>query len=242
MKAKSILALLLLMLPVLSLFTNAKETPYPKREFRGAWIQCVNGQYLGKSMQEIRNMLSSQLDVLEGAGINAILFQVRAEGDALYASRFEPWSRYLTGVQGVAPQDGWDPLAWMVDECHKRNMECHAWINPYRAKTKGTTELAPNHIAKRHPDQVFQYGDLLIMNPALEANRMFTCMVVEDILERYDVDGIHMDDYFYPYPVAGEAIPDAEFFKANPRGFKNIGDWRRDNVNQLIKELYQLIR
>ena len=242
MKAKSILALLLLMLPVLSLFTNAKETPYPKREFRGAWIQCVNGQYLGKSMEEIRKMLSSQLDVLEGAGINAILFQVRAEGDALYASRFEPWSRYLTGVQGVGPQDGWDPLAWMVDECHKRNMECHAWINPYRAKTKGTTELAPNHIAKRHPDQVFQYGDLLIMNPALEANRMFTCMVVEDILERYDVDGIHMDDYFYPYPVAGEAIPDAEFFKADPRGFKNIGDWRRDNVNQLIKELYQLIR
>jgi uncharacterized lipoprotein YddW (UPF0748 family) len=242
MKAKSILALLLLMLPVLSLFTNAKETPYPKREFRGAWIQCVNGQYLGKSMEEIRRMLSSQLDVLEGAGINAILFQVRAEGDALYASRFEPWSRYLTGVQGVAPQDGWDPLAWMVDECHKRNMECHAWINPYRAKTKGTTELAPNHIVKRHPDQVFQYGDLLIMNPALEANRMFTCMVVEDILERYDVDGIHMDDYFYPYPVAGEVIPDAEFFKADPRGFKNIGDWRRDNVNQLIKELYQLIR
>jgi len=222
--------------------SHAKTIAHPKREFRGAWIQCVNGQYLGKSMQEIRDMLSRQLDVLQGAGINAIMFQVRAEGDALYPSKFEPWSRYLTGRQGMAPSDGWDPLAWMVDECHKRNMECHAWINPYRAKTKGTTELAANHIAVRHPDQVFEYADLLIMNPALEANRMFTCMVVEDIIERYDVDGIHMDDYFYPYPADGQPIPDTDFFKAHPRGFKNIGDWRRDNVNLLIKELHKLIR
>ncbi|MBQ9666369.1 MAG: family 10 glycosylhydrolase [Bacteroidaceae bacterium] len=214
----------------------------PKREFRGAWIQCVNGQYLGKSPEQIRQMLSSQLDVLQKCGINAILFQVRAEGDALYRSNYEPWSRYLTGKQGTAPSDGWDPLAWMVDECHKRNMECHAWINPYRAKTKGTTELAVNHAVVKHPERVFEYDGLYIFNPALPENRTYTCMVVEDILEHYDVDGIHMDDYFYPYPVKGLALPDESYFQADPRGFATIEDWRRDNVSLLIRDLHYLVR
>ena len=216
--------------------------PNPKREFRGAWIQCVNGQYLGKSPAQVRQMLSSQLDTLRQCGINAILFQVRAEGDALYKSSYEPWSRYLTGRQGTAPADGWDPLAWMVEECHRRDMECHAWINPYRAKTKFTTELARNHAAVRHPERVFEYDGLYIFNPALPENRTYTCMVVEDILEHYDVDGIHIDDYFYPYPVAGVEIPDAKDFGRDPRGFSNVGDWRRDNVNQLIRDLHFLVR
>ena len=105
-------------------------------------------------------MLSSQLDTLQKCGINAILFQVRAEGDALYKSSYEPWSRYLTGEQGVAPADGWDPLAWMVEQCHQREMECHAWINPYRAKTKGTKTMAYNHYAVKHPDRYFEYDNL----------------------------------------------------------------------------------
>ena len=214
----------------------------PKREFRGAWIQCVNGQYLNKSMAQIRQMLSSQLDTLQQCGINAILFQVRAEGDALYKSNYEPWSRYLTGVQGMAPADGWDPLAWMVEECHKREMECHAWINPYRAKTKYTTALAQDHPAVRHPERVFEYDGLYIFNPALEENRLYTCMVVEDILNHYDVDGIHMDDYFYPYPINGLPLPDQPYYNANPRGFSNIEDWRRDNVNLLIRDLHRLVR
>ena len=232
----------LLVMLVSLLMVVGMNAQNPKREFRGAWMQCVNGQYLGKSMAQIRQMLSSQLDVLQGAGINAIMFQVRAEGDALYQSSYEPWSRYLTGQQGMAPQDGWDPLAWMVEECHKRCMECHAWINPYRAKTKGTTALAQNHAAVEHPDRVFQYGDLLIFNPALASNRLYTCMVVEDILNRYDVDGIHMDDYFYPYPNAGRPIPDGAYFAADNRGIQDIGDWRRDNVNLLIQDLHELIR
>ena len=219
-----------------------KQTAYPKREFRGAWIQCVNGQYLGKSPAEIRQMLSSQLDVLADAGINAIMFQVRAEGDALYKSNYEPWSRYLTGQQGVAPSDGWDPLAWMIDQCHQRNMECHAWINPYRAKTKGTTQLAYQHAANRYKERIFEYDGLFIFNPAMAENRHYTCMIVEDILRRYDVDGLHMDDYFYPYPVAGVPIPDQVYFDADPRGFRNIADWRRDNVNLLIQQLHSLIR
>ena len=220
----------------------AQSETYPKREFRGAWIQCVNGQYLGKSSSQLREMLSSQRDVLKKAGINAILFQVRAEGDALYQSKYEPWSRYLTGQQGVAPADGWDPLAWMVEQCHNRGMELHAWINPYRAKTKGTREMAKGHYCVKHPDRYFQYGDLYIFNPALESNRMYTCMVIEDIITRYDVDGIHMDDYFYPYPENGMELPDRAYFEADPRGFTDIADWRSDNVNLLIRDIHRLIR
>jgi len=221
---------------------TALATSNPKREFRGAWIQCVNGQYLGKSPAQIRQMLTLQLDTLQKCGINAILFQVRAEGDALYKSSYEPWSRYLTGTQGVAPADGWDPLEWMVQQCHQREMECHAWINPYRAKTKGTTALASNHAAIRYPERMFEYDGLYIFNPALPANRLYTCMVVEDILNHYDVDGIHMDDYFYPYPTAGLPLPDASYYQADPRGFSTIEDWRRDNVNLLIHDLHNLVR
>ncbi len=221
---------------------KAEASENPKREFRGAWIQCVNGQYIGKSPAQIRSMLSSQLDSLQECGINAILFQVRAEGDALYKSSYEPWSRYLTGTQGVAPADGWDPLAWMVEQCHKREMECHAWINPYRAKTKFTRELALNHAAVRHPERVFEYDGLYIFNPSLPENRTYTCMVVEDILNRYDVDGIHIDDYFYPYPVPGVSIPDALDYERDKRGFSSIEDWRRDNVNKLIYDLHMLVR
>ncbi len=232
--------LLSLLLAAAACAAAAQESP--KREFRGAWIQCVNGQYLNKTSEDIRRMLGAQLDVLEQANINAVMFQVRAECDALYKSSFEPWSRYLTGRQGLAPSDGWDPLAWMVDECHRRGMECHAWINPYRAKTKGTGELSPRHVAARHPERVFAYGDLLILNPALEANRLHTCMVVEDIIQNYDVDGIHMDDYFYPYPAAGQRIPDEADFQRDPRGCKDIADWRRKNVDLLIRDIHDLIR
>lgn len=239
MKAISKLAALVLILFASISISYAQN---PKREFRGAWIQCVNGQYLGKTPQQLRDMLSSQLDVLQAAGINAILFQVRAEGDALYKSSYEPWSRYLTGTQGTAPSDGWDPLAWMVEQCHSRQMECHAWINPYRAKTKGTTALAVTHAAIKHPERVFQYEDLLIFNPALKENRTYTCMIVEDILNKYDVDGIHIDDYFYPYPVPGVPLPDQQYFQKDPRGFSNIEDWRRDNVNLLIRDLHYIVR
>lgn len=231
--------LLALVCALMAVATFAVENP--KREFRGAWIQCVNGQYIGKSPAQIRAMLSSQLDSLQACGINAILFQVRAEGDALYKSSYEPWSRYLTGTQGLAPSDGWDPLAWMVEQCHRRQMECHAWINPYRAKTKFTKELAPKHAAVRHPERVFEYDGLYIFNPALPENRTYTCMVVEDILQHYDVDGLHIDDYFYPYPVPGVALPDAQCYEADKRGFKTIEDWRRDNVDLLIHELHMLV-
>lgn len=147
----------------------------------------------------------------------------------------------MTGVQGKAPNPYWDPLSWMVEQCHKRGMELHAWINPFRAKTKTTNSLSSNHIAVKHPELVFSYDGQLILNPGNPEAREYIYKVVEDIVSRYDIDGLHIDDYFYPYPAAGQVIRDnAEFAKYN-NGFKNINDWRRDNVNIFIKQLYQTI-
>lgn len=210
-----------------------------KREFRGAWIQCVNGQFQGMSKDKMQSTLKYQLDELQKDGVNAIIFQVRPECDALYVSDIEPWSRFLTGRQGINP--GWDPLQWMIDESHKRGMELHAWINPYRAKTKNTFEMANNHIAIKHPDYVFAYDGQLILNPGMPECRDYICNVVRDIVSRYDVDGLHIDDYFYPYPVKGQKIPDADIYNMNNNGISNINDWRRDNVNVFVKQLGETI-
>lgn len=212
-----------------------------KREFRGAWIQCVNGQFVGMGTKAMQETLTRQLDELQKDGLNAIIFQVRPECDALYKSDIEPWSRFLTGKQGVAPAPFWDPLQWIIEQCHKRGMELHAWINPYRAKTKNTTELARNHIALRHPDMVFAYDGQLILNPGNPECREYICRVVSDIVGRYDIDGLHIDDYFYPYPVAGQTIPDDKEYAENANGIRDRGDWRRDNVNVFIKQLSDTI-
>ena len=213
----------------------------PKREFRGAWIQVVNGQFQGMSRDQMQANLTRQLDELQACRVNTVIFQVRAEADALYDSHYEPWSRFLTGKQGTAPSPYWDPLAWMVKECHKRGMELHAWINPYRAKTKGTTELASSHPYVQYPERFFSYDGLLIFDPGLQENRDYICMIVGDIVSRYNVDGIHIDDYFYPYPVAGVPIPDDDTFRRYNNGYTNRDDWRRYNVNLLIEELYETI-
>ena len=213
----------------------------PKREFRGAWIQAVNGQFQNIGRDRMQAMLSSQLDDLQKDGINAIFFQVRVEGDALYQSSIEPWSRYLTGQQGTPPNPYWDPLQWMIEQCHARQMELHAWINPFRAKTKGTTALATSHEYSRHPDRFLDYDGLFLFDPGRPENRNFICQVVLDILKRYDVDGIHMDDYFYPYPVAGVAIPDDATYNTYGGGM-NRGDWRRQNVNKFMQQMSQEIR
>lgn len=236
MKIKSIFLSFVLLLVT----TTAGMAQSPKREFRGAWIQCVNGQFQGLSKETMQKTLASQLDALQQAGINAIIFQIRAEADALYQSSHEPWSRFLTGVQGKNP--GWDPLQWMIDECHQRNMELHAWINPYRAKTKGTAALSPIHPYNKYPKQFVTYAGQLYFDPALPENRKYICKIVRDIVNRYDIDAIHMDDYFYPYPNPGEDFPDNASFAQYGRGYANKADWRRDNVNILIKEIHETVR
>lgn len=207
----------------------------PKREFRGAWIQCVNNQWNGMGRDRMQQTLTYQLDELQRSGINAILFQVRAEGDALYESAYEPWSRFLTGRQGMAPDPYWDPLAWMVEECHKRGMELHAWINPFRAKTKGTPRLTSPYY-NEHPDRFFNYDGLMLFDPAIPENRDYICFIAADIIRRYDVDGLHIDDYFYPYPAAGQRIPDDASYRQYGQGM-DIHDWRRHNVNLFMQQL-----
>ena len=227
----------------LVLLMSLGMTAQNKREFRGAWIQCVNGQFMGKSTQQIQSMLSSQLDELQKDGVNAIIFQVRAECDALYDSQLEPWSKFLTGVQGKAPSPYWDPLAWMVEQCHKRGMELHAWINPYRAKHGSTSmsQLASSSVVIKHPELCFTYDNLVLLNPGLKEAADYTCKVAADIVKRYDIDGFHIDDYFYPYPVAGKQIPDQALYQKDSHGFWNIGDWRRDNVSRFVKQLGETI-
>lgn len=214
----------------------------PKREFRGAWVQIINGQFQGLGTEGTQRRLTEQLDAMQRCGINVVMFQVRGEADAMYASPYEPWSRFLTGRQGQAPSPYWDPLAWMIEQCHKRQMELHAWINPYRAKTKGTSELSPSHPYVQWPERFFPYDGLVIFNPALQENRDYICRIAEDIVSRYDVDGLHIDDYFYPYPVAGLPIPDAASYQQYSNGIPNISDWRRYNVNLLIEQLHRTLR
>ena len=213
----------------------------PKREFRGAWMHTVSGHYKGMGTAEMQKLLIGQLNSLQEAGINAIIFQVRPEADAFYISNIEPWSRFLTGKQGQAPNPLWDPMAFMIEQCHKRGMEFHAWVNPYRVKTNLKSELAPTHIYWQHPEWFLQYGNQLYFDPGLPESRKYICKVMKDIVDRYDVDAIHMDDYFYPYPIAGQDFPDNLSFARYGMGFSNKQDWRRDNVNVLVKELHELI-
>ncbi len=236
----TILPLRTLALVVLLTLGTTSAFSQAKREFRGAWIQAVNAQFMGMSREDMQATLTRQLDALEREGVNAIIFQVRVECDALYLSSLEPWSRFLTGTQGKNP--GWDPLAWMVRECHRRNMEIHAWINPYRAKVKDYDTLCQSHICVRRPECFFKYDGLYILNPGMPENSDYICNIARDIVTRYDIDGFHIDDYFYPYPVAGKTIPDGKQFEENnPAGITNIADWRRENVSRFVRQLYETI-
>ncbi len=215
----------------------------PKREFRGAWIQTVGqSRYRQMNSAAMKHYLSDMVRKLDEAGINAVIFQIRPEADAFYKSELEPWSRFLTGEQGKAPDDpSFDPLSFIIEECHRRGMELHAWLNPYRVKTNLNNRLAEHHIYWRNPERFVQYGNQLFFDPGLPENRGFICEVVQDIVSRYDVDAIHMDDYFYPYPITGTPFPDDKSFQmyAASQGFSlsQRGDWRRNNVNLLIQQI-----
>lgn len=214
----------------------------PKREFRGAWMHTVyQSQYSEKGTAELQAYLIDQLDKLQKAGVNAILFQVRPSADAFYPSELEPWSRFLT-KGGNAPQPYWDPLQFMIDESHKRGMELHAWLNPYRVTTSATEKLAPSHLYHKEPERFVTYkGDnKMYFDPGIPANRKFIEDVVMDIVNRYDVDGIHFDDYFYPYPAKGVDFPDSLSYAKYGKGMDR-GDWRRHNVDMLIEEIHNNI-
>ena len=226
---------------------DAQNVPQPKREFRGVWLHIVgNTQIRTMSEAQVKEMFIQTLDSLEQAGCNAVIFQVRPQADAFYPSHLEPWSRFLTGVQGQAPDPLWDPLQFMIEESHKRGMELHAWCNPYRVTSNDKEELAPDHLFFSNPDIFKRYGTQLYFDPGEPASREHTVSVIADIVRRYDVDAIHFDDYFYPYPVKYEEfLDDASFVKyAKEQGFEywQKGDWRRNNVAILMKELNDTIK
>lgn len=215
----------------------------PKREFRGAWIHVIGqSQWMKMTPKQQQEYISRQFELLERAGCNAVFFQVRPTADALYKSKYEPWSVWLTGRRGKAPSQDWDPLAYAVEEAHKRGLELHAWLNPYRVTSDPKEVLPEDHDANVHPERFVRYDGKVFFDPAYQENRDFICMVVEDIVSRYDVDGIHLDDYFYPYPVAGKPFEqDAASYAKFGQG-KNRADWRRENVDKLIAQLHKTVK
>lgn len=219
----------------------------PKREFRAVWVATVVNidwpSKPGLSSSEQQKEAIEILDMHARNGMNAIIMQIRPASDAFYQSDLEPWSRYLTGTPGKAPSPFYDPLSFWITECHKRNMEFHAWLNPFRVAMNAKEPLAANHIAFKHPEWIVNYGDKLYFDPGLPQAREFVVKVVNDIVARYDVDAIHMDDYFYPYPLKDE-FPDDRTFAQYNRGFllAQKAHWRRDNVDMIIQMLSQNIK
>lgn len=226
---------LLLSLLIFSVSSFA-QTFVPKREFRGAWIATVTNidwPTRGASTASQKQALIDILDGLKAINVNAVMFQVRPESDALYNSSIEPWSYWLTGFQGIAPSPYYDPLQFAIEETHKRGMELHAWLNPYRVERSiGNYQTASNHISKKHPDWTFAKGSLRLLDPGLPHARDYVLSVIMDIVRRYDVDGIHFDDYFYD---DGMTTEDATTYaNYNPTSL-GLADWRRKNVNTLVK-------
>ncbi len=221
------------------------QSNFPKRELRGAWIATVKNidwpSSNTETTDEQKEELIELLNKLKSTGINAVYFQVRTECDALYSSNFEPWSYWLTGQQGKEPEPFYDPLTFAIEEAHKRGIEFHAWFNPYRAIRKvGDYEISPDHISQKHPDWILNFKDNEILNPGIPEVRDYISSIIADVVRRYDIDGIHFDDYFYPYtPVISNE--DSLTFINYSNEINNINDWRRYNINTMIAQCHDSI-
>ena len=220
-----------------------------KREMRAVWIATVANidwpSQRNLTSKGQRDEMRQMLDGLAKNNINAIVLQIRPTADSFYPSQFEPWSNWLTGKQGTKPNPYYDPLQFIIEEAHKRCIEVHAWLNPYRVTNSDNIDmLSKNHLYYKNKDLFVKYGGKYYFEPGLDETREFLNRVVEDVVERYDIDAIHFDDYFYPYRVANEEFPDEATFRKHPRGFapNQKDDWRRNNVNMVIAELQQTIK
>ena len=226
--------------------------PPPQREFRAAWIATVgNIDWPSRRDLSTAEQKAELVAILERAakiGLNAVIFQVRPACDALYPSQLEPWSEYLTGTMGRPPEPFYDPLAFAIEEAHKRGLELHAWFNPYRARhSNARSPIAANHISKTRPQLVRQYGSYLWLDPGEREVQEHSLNVVLDVVKRYDVDGVHFDDYFYPYKESANGreldFPDEASWKASGAGGKlERDDWRRENVNRFIQNVYKSVK
>ncbi|WP_407523850.1 family 10 glycosylhydrolase [Lacibacter sp. MH-610] len=233
-------------LSILLLFTAVYTLAQTKPEFRAAWIATVDNidwpSKKGLPVDSQKAEFIRILDLHKQNGLNAIIMQIRPATDAFYPSPYEPWSEWLSGVQGKPPSPYYDPLQFMIDETHKRGMEFHAWCNPYRADFSiGKASIAPSHITRLHPQWFLDYGGKKYFDPGNKEAQEFVVEVIKDITERYDVDAIHFDDYFYPYRIAGKEFPDSISYAQYGRGMQK-DDWRRSNVDSIIYKLFTVIR
>lgn len=239
-----------LILSCISAFAFATPVEAPKEEFRGVWVSTVANIDWPVNMHDSEAKkqadLVNYMDVLKASGINAILFQVRPACDAMYKSEIEPWSYWFSGTQGEGPSADslWDPLEFAIKEAHKRGMELHAWVNPYRAVHRpammdSSFYMDDSHVAIQHPDWLLKFSSVYILDPGKSEVRDYIFSVFMDIVSRYDIDGLHMDDYFYPYQkITNE---DSLTYVKENRGIKNIDDWRRDNINILVQRVSDAI-
>jgi len=230
----------------LSLFFFQKSFAQPKYEFRGVWLATVvNIDFPSSknlSTEQQKDEFIKLLDMHKRNGMNAVIVQIRPAADAFYPSQYEPWSEYLTGKQGQPPSPYYDPLKFMVAETHKRGMEFHAWMNPYRAEFKiGKSSISPTHITRRHPEWFIDYGGVKYFDPGNKDAQNFVENVVRDVVKRYDIDAIHFDDYFYPYRIAGKEFNDQSSFVKYGNGMSR-DDWRRSNVDSIIVHLSKAIK
>ena len=230
-----------------TLNTQAQTNLPPKREFRAVWIATVgNIDWPSKQGLPAEQQQQEFVDLLERSkrnGLNAVIVQIRPSADALYDSPFENWSRYLSGKQGQPPMPFYDPLTFMIKECHDRCMEFHAWFNPYRALVDATKNPnTPEHITHTHPEWFLNYGGKKYFDPGLPEVRAYFTKIVLDVVSRYDIDAVHFDDYFYPYRIAHVEFPDFRSYAKYGLDYPSKDDWRRDNVNKLIENLSKKIK
>lgn len=221
---------------------------YPRQEMRAVWIATVNNidwpSSPNLSVDEQKKEMIDLLDIIQQYNLNTVVFQIRPAADSYYSSAIEPWAQWLTGQQGRAPDPFYDPLEFVINECRKRGLDIHAWVNPYRAVTDTANITSLNHITRIHPEWFLTYGRTVYFDPGLPQTRDYVAGVVSDIVRRYDIDAIHIDDYFYPYRIANVSFPDDSSFNRYPRGYSSEqrDDWRRDNVNLIIKQLSDSIK
>lgn len=220
----------------------------PKRELRGVWVASVLNidfpLYSTTSDYTLREEWIKLLERHKALGINALFVQVRPCADAFYPSDIVPYSRYLTGQSGIAPANNFDPLEFMVTTAHSFGFEFHAWLNPYRAAmdNQPASSFAENHVMRKHPEWCIKYNKRYIMNPGIPEVRAHINEVVSELVRKYDIDGIHFDDYFYPYKSGNEQFADYQTYQTYNAGFTNIEDWRRNNIDILIQDLSKLIK
>ena len=231
---------------IILLYLSNRSVAQPKYEFRGVWVATVDNidfpstKYLSSYGQQAEFV--SLLDMHKRNGMNAVIVQIRPATDAFYPSQYEPWSEWLTGTQGKPPSPYYDPLEFMITETHKRGMEFHAWMNPYRAVFNiNKSSISPTHVTKLHPEWFLDYGGVRYFDPGNKEAQQFVTNVVRDVVSRYNIDAIHFDDYFYPYRIPGKEFGDWKSFQKYGNGLDKES-WRRSNVDSIIVKLSRAIK